>query len=424
MKKVWLIVCREIGVRLRKPSFWVVTLLVPVILAALYALPVVAASRSAEPANVLVVDETGLFASGLVSTPVVHFQEMPSIEYARSNSEKGDLILLIPRRETAMPREATLYHQGLRLPSLAVQSVVDNQLQQLLRNAILEDVYGLSPAERHSVESSHILLHTRDMVSGREGFTRVKTIAAIVLAALMALAIILFSVQVMRAVQEERQNRIAEVMATSVRPLQLMGGKVAGVAVTALIQLLLWGTLTAVAIAAIQAAAPDLFHAAAQLPQAVDSKGVAATMQYAAGTDANSTVALVDDTVRGLTAIDMSLIAGMFVLCFLLGFLLYGGLLAALAARLDSEADALQWTLALCWPLLLVPMMVPLIARGSVVLLFIPFTAPAAFMAALPFGIALGPALVSLLLLLLFAAGALLLAAAAYRTYGASTIRR
>lgn len=411
MKKVWLIVCREIGVRIKKPSFWIVTLLVPLVLAALYALPVLAASRPAGPVTVLVADQTGLFAPGLASTPEVHFKEVASVEYARANSSEDDLILFIPKCETSMPREATLYYQGFRPPSLAVQSVVDNQLQQLLRNAILEDVYGLSPAERHSVESSHILLHTRDVVTGREGLTRVKTVVAFVLAALMVLALMMFGVQVMRAVQEERQNRIAEVMATSVSPLQLMGGKIAGVSLTALIQLLLWGALTAVAVAGIQAAAPDLFHAARQVPGMIDTKGVAATAQYAAGNDATAAVALVDDTVRGLAAINLPLIAGMFVLCFLLGFLLYGGLLAALASRLDSEADALQWTLAVAWPLALVLLMVPLIVRGSTALLYIPFTAPAAFMAALPFGIALGPALVSLLLLLLFAAGALLLAA-------------
>ena len=314
------------------------------------------------------------------------------MEFADRNRGDGDLVLFIPRRETAMPREATLYYHGLRPPAPQVQDAVDGQLQQLLRNAILEDVYGLSPAERHSVESSHIAFHTRDAVTGREGLTKVKTAVALVLALLMALSLILFGVQAMRAVQEERQNRIAEVMATSVRPLQLLGGKIAGVALTALVQLILWSLLTAAAIAVVQAAAPDLFQAVREGHR-------------------------IPDILTGLAAINLPLIAVMFIVCFLLGFLLYGGLLAALAARLDHEADALQWTLLVCSPLLLVALLMQFIIRGSKWLLLLPFTAPAALVASLPFGVEVPLALLALLLLALAAAVALLLAARTYRRH-------
>lgn len=417
MKKTMLIIRRELSVRLLKPSFWVLTLLVPLVLAALYALPVVAAARSAQPVDVLVVDETGLFANGLRSTDLVHFRQMPSVTYAESQRRSSDLVLHIPLRETSMPREATLLYRGLRAPSLAVQSAVDGQLQQLLRTAILEDVYGLTPAERHSVEGSHIALHTRDAVTGREGLTRLKTMAALVLALLMALSLILFGAQVMRAVQEERQNRIAEVMATTVRPVQMLGGKLAGVALTALLQLVLWTLLTAAAVALVQAAAPDLFQAARATAAPVATKGLAATAQYADAASATATTRFVGDTLRGLAAIDLPLIALVFIVCFLLGFLLYGGLLAALAARLDSEAAALQWTLLVGSPLLLVPLLMPLVVRGSAWLLLLPPTAPAALVAMLPFGVAWPLALLSLLLLALAAAAALLLAARTYRKH-------
>lgn len=379
MKKLWLIIRREAAVRLKKPSFWVVTLLVPLAVAVLCILPVEAAKRAARPATVLVVDETGLFAGRLHSTDVVHFRTMPSVEYAENERHEGDLILLIPLRETYMPRDATLFYRGTRPPSLAVQGTVDGQLQQLLRTAILEDVYGLTPDERHSVESSHLHLRIRDAVSGREGMARVRIAVALLLSVLMTLALVLFGVQVMRAVQEERQNRIAEVLATSVRPLQLMSGKIAGVALAALVQLLIWAVLAWVGIRLVRSGAVSA--ASAVTP-------------------------------------DFSLLASHFIVAFLLGFLLYGGLLAALAARLDRESDALQWTLALCWPLALVPLMVPLIARGSVALLFIPFTAPAALVATLPFGISAVQAALSLLLLALSAAAALLLAARLNRRCG------
>ena len=413
MKKTLIIIGREVRMSLRRPAFWVLTLLVPVALAVLYAMPVVAVQQSSGPQTVLVVDETGLFEGGLRSTAEVHFHPMPSVEYAAGHRAAGEELLLhIPLKENAMPREAILYYYGGKAPSLAVQSTVDNQLQQLLRNAILEDVYGLTVAERHSVEKSRISLHTRDVVTGREGHTRVKSVLAAVLAVLMTLALIIFGTQVMRAVQEERQNRVAEVMASSVRPLQLMAGKLGGVATTAVLQLALWCLLTVAAIGGIQAAAPQLFDAAREqaAQRSLASKGDMATLQY------DTPVTLVDDTVAALASIDIPLIAALFLLFFLLGFLTYGSLLAALATRLDSDAAALQWTLLVCLPLLVTALVsLQWAMAGSTWMLLCPLTAPAAVMAALPFGVSVTTVLWSSLLMVAAAAAALLVAARAHR---------
>lgn len=417
MKKLLLILCREYRMRLRRPSFWVLTLLVPVVLAILYALPVLAAQKAAKQATVLVVDQTGLFEGALVSTDEVHFHTMPSLDYARREAGKDDLILFIPLRETTIPRDAFLYYRG-GSPSVALQSMVDNQLQTLLRNAILEDVYQVEPSVYHSVESTNIKLHTQDAGSGKESFAQVKTVVALVLAVLMVLALVLFGVQVMRSVQEEKQNRVAEVLASSVRPLQLLVGKVAGVALVAVTQLVLWIALTALAISGVQASAPDLFAQAREQQEhrALATKGVEATAQY------DTPVQLVDETVRGLTAIQVPLVAAMFLMFFLLGYLLYGALLAALAARLDSDADALQWVLLMALPLFAALIITPLLLQnpsGTLGTWFtlVPFTAPAAVMLRLPFGLPAWQVGVSVLLLLLLFAASTLLAARTYRRH-------
>ena len=417
MKKLLLILCREYRMRLRRPSFWVLTLLVPVVLAVLYALPVLAAQKGARQATVLVVDQTGLFEGALVSNDEVHFHSMPSLEYARREAGKDDLILFIPLRETTIPRDAFLYYRG-GSPSVALQSTVDGQLQTLLRNAILEDVYQVEPSVYHSVESTNIKLHTQDAGSGKESFAGVKTVVALVLAVLMVLALVLFGVQVMRSVQEEKQNRVAEVLASSVKPLQLLVGKVAGVALVAVTQLVLWIALTALAISGVQASAPDLFAQAREQQEhrALATKGVEATAQY------DTPVQLVDETVRGLTAIQVPLVAAMFLLFFLLGYLLYGALLAALAARLDSDADALQWVLLLVLPLFAVLILTPLLLQNpsgalGVGFTLVPFTAPAAVMLRLPFGLPAWQVGLSVLLTLLLFAAAALLAARTYRRH-------
>ena len=415
MRETLLILRREYRLRLRKPSFWVLTVLIPVVLAVLYLLPVVAAQRSAERTTVLVVDQTGLFDGGLQSTDEVHFHSMPSLDYARREAGKRDLVLFIPMRETTIPRDAFLYYRGDG-PSPAVQNAVSHQLQTLLHNAILEDVYQVEPSVYHSVESTDIRLRVQDAATGHESHARVKTVVALVLAVLMVLALLMFGAEVMRSVQEERQNRTAEVLVTSVRPVQLLVGKVAGVALTAVTQLVLWTMLTALCIRGIQASAPDLFaQARAQQEQrSIATKGEDATAQY------GSTVQLVDETVQGLTAIRLPLVAGVFLLYFLLGYLLYGSLLAAVAARIDSDADALQWTFLVGSPLLVALILGMFVVRApsgalAVWLTLVPFTAPVAALLRLPFGLPAWQVAVSVALLLVFFVLSARLAARSYR---------
>ena len=415
MRKILLVISRETRMRLRRPAFWVLTLLVPVVLALLYVLPVVAAQRAAEGTTVLVVDQTGLFNGGLQSTAGVVFKDMPSLDYAKGHAADGEMILYIPLRETTIPHDAFLLY-GDGMPSVALQSAVDAQLQTLLRNAILEDVYQLEPSVYHSVESTYINLHTQEVASGRESFSRVKTVVAVVLAILMVLALLVFGVQVVRSVQEERQNRVAEVVATAVKPVGLLVGKIAGVAHTALVQLFLWVSLTAVAIAVVQTANPELFAQAREQQElrSLATKGVEATVQY------DNPVALVDQTVQGLTAIRMPVVVGVFVLFFLLGYLLYGALLSWIASRLDADADAMQWSLLIMSPLLLMLALSPFLLKapaGALAswLTIVPFTAPAVAMLRLPFGLPVWQVLLSLTAMLLCFVAVAILAARTYK---------
>ena len=420
MKKLLLILSREYRLRLRRPSFWVLTLLVPLLLAALYALPVVVASGEKEQAEVLVVDETGLFENGLRPTPEVSFRRMPSLDYARRTMDTSDrvaAILFIPMREFTIPRDAFFYHRS-STPPLALQSLVDSQLQMLLRNAIIEGVYHLEPSVYHSVESTNIRLHPHDAVTGRESFARVKSVLAMVLAALMVLALIIFGVQVMRSVREEKNSRVVEVVIASVRPLQLLVGKVVAVSLAALTQLALWVVLTALAVSLVRSSNPDLFAYAEQQLEApsVASKGTEATLQYAAP------LSLPDEAMQGLAAVDLPTVAALFALFFLLGLLLYGALLAALASRLDPDADTLQWTLVAASPMLLVLVLAPWLLQqpaGTLAQCFtlIPFTAPAAAMLRLPFGIGTLQLALAVLLLLASFFLAALLAARTYRRH-------
>ena len=421
MKKILVILSREYRIRWRRPAFWVLTLLVPLLLAALYAIPVIAASQAPDRTTVLVVDESGLF-NGLQSTDEVLFLSQADLGHARqrmSQSDSVSAILFIPARQNGeVPRDAFLYHRD-NTPPKAVVNAAGSQLQLLLRRAILADVYAqLDPVQRRSVENTGIRIHTLDADSGRESFATVKTVAATVLAVLMVLALLVFGIQVMRSVQEEKTNRVAEVVASSVKSVQLLIGKIVGIALAAVTQIVLWALLTAAAIALIQQSNPELFAQARQQQEAlsVATKGADATAQY------HSSLQLVDETVQGLTAINLPLVASMFFLFFLLGYLLYGALLAALAARLDCDADALQWVLLVLSPLLVTLLLIPLILNATggtlaTLLTYIPFTAPAAVLLRLPFGIAISDVTIAALLMLLCFAAAAFLAARSYKRH-------
>ena len=208
MKKTLIILCREYRLRLRRPAFWVLTLLVPLLLAALYAIPVIAAHGTHQRTTVLVVDESTLFLHNMQSTDEVAFQPQPDLDHARQRMAQADsisAILFIPKFQNGqIPREAFLYQRDNTPPSVA--AAANSQLQLLLRRMLLADIYAqLDPDQlgrdsRHSVEVTGIRVHTLDIDTGRENFSAVKTVAATVLAVLMVLALLVFGIQVMRSV--------------------------------------------------------------------------------------------------------------------------------------------------------------------------------------------------------------------------------
>lgn len=384
MKNAILILRRELGLSLRKPSFWLLALVVPLMLTILYALPLTS-FLAQKPTTVLVVDETGLFAGAMPSDEAIHYRTLPTLDEAKRQMGGKDALLLIPRRQTTIPRDAFLYYQR-RAPSLTVQSRIDSRLQTLLQNAIAEDVYGLDPDAYRSLEATHINLHTRQQGTTHDSHPATRRTLASVLAILMALTLTVFGIEVMKSVRQERHSRIAELLLTSVHPLGLMWGKVGAVAIRATLQVALWIGLTTAAIATIRASlrqpTPDL------LPPTAD--------------------------LIGLSAIDLPLTAAIFLLFFLLGLALYGLVLAAIGSRLDADADATGWSIAACSPLLIAGLATPLVGAHATPFILCPLTAPVSVVATLPFGIDTWLVATAALLTL---ACAILAAFAAARTY-------
>ncbi len=416
MNKILLVIQREYLTRVKKPSFWILTLVVPILLAGVYAIPIILASRPLEHANVLVVDDSGLFQGQFRSGRDITYHEAGSIDYARRQLEQTDTldaIVYIPARETTLPRDAYLYYRT-DAPSMTVQGDVNSQLQEILRNRILLDVHGLTPDDYTMLTTTHIKLRTQDIETGRDSFLQVKIALGIILAMLVFIAVFMFGSQVMRGVMEEKTSRIVEVIVCSVKPFQLMMGKVVGIGLVGLTQFALWVILSAVAVTGVQLTNADLFEQVSQRGNRTEiaTKGDEATSQYqtaqyeAAQYEAGEGIDnSLQDLIQGLTDINYGLIILLFIFYFVFGYLLYASLFAAAGSLVDNDTDSQQFTLPLTVPLLLAMLLLPAMINEpsgniSTWLSLIPFTSPVAMLLRIPFGVPVWQVVLSMLLLL------------------------
>ncbi len=407
MKKILLIISREYLSRVKKKSFWILTIVVPLLLAGLYAIPIYLAVRPQEKTTVLVVDDTKLFDGAFKSSKEIVYQYAGSLDYAQRRMTEEDsvsAVLYIPARETTIPGDAFLYYQGSS-PSASLQSDVSEQLQSHIRTIILQDVHGITQEEFDQVNATRIKLHTKDMETGKEAFTEVKSAIGLVLGLVIFMVVLTFGSQVMSGVSEEKTSRIVEVIVSSVKPFQLMMGKVIGIGFVGLTQFALWIMLSMVGFVGIQATNPELFEAAKarQNMTEVATKGTDAVEQMQALNDAP----VVTELVQGLTAIDFPLIITMFLIYFVLGYFFYATLFAGVGALVDVDTNAQQFSLPVTIPLMLVMVLMPAIINepsGSLAtwLSVIPFTSPVAMMIRIPFGVPIWEAAVSVGVLLLF----------------------
>ena len=416
MNKVLLVIQREYFTRVKKTSFWILTIVVPILLAVVYAIPIFLATRPLEHSHVLIVDDTGLFQGQFRSGRDISYHEAGSIDYARRQLQQYDsldAIVYIPARETTLPRDAYLFYRS-DMPALNVQTDAQNQLQEILRNRILLDVHGLTTEDYTLLTSTHIKLRTQDIETGRDGFLQVKIAVGIILAMLVFIAVFMFGSQVMRGVMEEKTSRIVEVIVCSVKPFQLMMGKVVGIGLVGLTQFALWVLLAGALVMGVQLTHADLFQQATERHSQTEiaSKGTEATYQYQteqeraaqyqAGEGIDNSI---QDLIEGLTGINFAMIIFLFLFYFVFGYLLYASLFAAAGSLVDNETDSQQFTIPLTIPLILTILLLPsMIGQPSgsisVWLSIIPFTSPVAMLMRIPFGVPVWQVVLSMLLLL------------------------
>ena len=428
MKKIWLIIRREYLTRVKKKSFIVMTFLGPVLMASVWIVPIILASKSEGVKTMEVLDETGIFLDRFKDTESIKFSyiftDLQSAKAALSES-KDYAILYIPKGEYAIP--STVYIYSYKKPGLNIKSYIQTSINKTLEDKKLQDVYGLDPKALEAVKSN-ISLVIQDIKTNEKSYTEVSFVLGLIGGMLIYIFIFMYGSQVMRGVIEEKTSRIVEVILSSVKPIQLMMGKIVGIAMVGLTQFLLWVILTLGIVTVFTTAYSDQItkYKTGQTvtdPGKLFNEEPGASQNPAEGLGNLGSDKGIAEVMEIFSSINYTIIIGTFIFFFIGGYLLYAALFAAIGSAVDNEADTQQFMLPVTIPLIL-SMVIGMSfvlnnPDGSVAywLSLIPFTSPIIMMVRIPFGVNIYSELLpSMGLLILGFLGTTWLAAKIYRT--------
>ncbi len=424
MNKIWLIIKREYFTRVKKKSFIIMTILGPLLMAGLMIVPVFIAQMSDQQKKVSVIDETGLFYNKFKSNDDVKFEYITlDLETAKAIMKKSEwyALLYIPKTETAIPEKAMLFSE--KQPSLSLRSFIERTMQYEIENLKLLDVYKIDKKDLESIKTNINLTTIKISEGGEEqkSFSEVSTVLGLFGGILIYFFIFMFGAQVMRGVIEEKTNRIVEIIVSSVKPFQLMMGKIVGVAFVGLTQFLLWILLTLTIYVGVSQAFPDKFNpkkhevSLNSETKLFNAEQINAKAAMQPGNEDLNTV------LEGIQSINFLLIIFVFVFYFIGGYLLYAALFAGIGAAVDSEADTQQFMLPVTIPLIFSIVMMQFILNnpeGPIAfwLSMIPLTSPIVMMIRIPFGISVTELILSMSFLIIGFLLATWMAAKIYRT--------
>lgn len=398
--KIGIIIQREYLTRVKKRSFIIITFLAPLFFAALMFLPVILMESSEkfdEKRTIAVCDESKMFYGKLENTEVNTFLYIDNdIEDAKNLVKNGeyDGVLYIPATSLSVPTNAEIYSMK-QLP-MSLTSHIRSSMKQVVEHQKLL-ASGIDPAivkaSATSINVQQIKMSEKDGTE-QKSFGEFEFILGIFLALIIYMVIFVFGGQVMRGVIEEKTNRIVEVIISSVKPFELMMGKIIGVALVGLTQFLLWAVLT-LAISGIASSflpTPEVFSA-----------GTVMSEQITEMAEAENSSALTE-VFEVINSINFKDILWCFLLYFIGGYFLYSAMFAAVGSAVDNETDTQQFATPISL-MLIIPMVCSSIianAPDSSLALWmsmIPFTSPVGMMLRIPFGVPIWQIAVSVTIL-------------------------
>ncbi len=397
MNKIWLVIQREFLSRVQKKSFLIATIVIPLIFPAIIGILVYVSKQSEKGASKKVihyVDESKIFTPDTAKYSFKEFHGSLSDAKTAFDNSKDFGLLYIPAIELSKPKGITLYTES----SPGFDDL--GNIEQLLANQIKDLKMRKLNIDQKMLDSlkTSVTIETITGKGAEQKASNTGLLAGLGMTCgiLMYMFIFIYGAQIMQGVIEEKSSKVIEVIVSSVKPFQLMMGKVLGLASVGILQFSIWMilmfTLTVVVLGSLGIDPPQ--------QQVIQQMGGEAAIQQAAS---NS------DFINGLNeARDLPwfYIISIFLFYFLGGYLIYGALFAAVGSAVDSPAEAQQFMFPITIPLLISYMSLFLFvlkdhdSAVSVWLSIIPFTSPIAMMGRIGFGVPLWQLALSMILLI------------------------
>jgi ABC-2 type transport system permease protein len=404
MNKIGLIIQREYLVRVKKKSFVWTTILVPIIIVGFYAgFIAISMAGGDKISKIAVIDEAGLFNGNVEKASrdgaeYTFITNEPASAFKTKYKDKGyDYFLYVPPIDVTKNADSIILFSKSPV-SFTQKEKVEKTINKAIESKRLQSA-NISPEQYRSIRSDvsvkNLLVEGKD---GKEGQEEKKSVAGVASAAAIACGMLIYFIlliygsMVMRGVMEEKTSRIAEVVISSVKPFQLMLGKIIGIGAVGLTQFAIWIVFITVLQIFIPLIVPGFS------PQAAGQAGGA--MAAAGG---NSTIATLTE---GLGALPMGMIAFCFIFYFIGGYLLYASLFAAVGSVVsDDQQEAQQLSFPIMMPIILGFFIMmraisepnsPLVIFGSL----FPLTSPVVMMARIMFDVPVSELIISMVLLI------------------------
>ena len=401
-----------------KKSFIILTFLTPLLFAGMITVPLWLSSlKDGSRKHIYVIDKTNSYSRVLKSNEsyIFDFVNKPADEIKSENVDNKDFtaLLLINDDLAENPKAATLYSQ--EQINMELKTYISGLLNNYVEQQKLAS-YNI-PNLKQMVENSRTNIEIPTIKWGKDGKEEVGSaelalIIGMISAFLIYMFIIIYGAQVMAGVVQEKTSRIVEVIISSVKPFELMMGKIIGIALVGLTQFLLWVLLTV----ALSFAASSLMGGNIDF-NSLEQAHQMGIQSLPAGTAESS----VREIYTLMSGFDFVKIAIFFIVYFLGGYLLYASLFAAVGSAVDSETDTQQFSLPLTLPIVFAIYAAIYSAQnpdGPLALWcsMIPFTSPIVMMVRLPFGVPVWQIILSLSILVLSFIGTTWMAGKIYRT--------
>ena len=398
MKNIILIAKREFFTQVKKKSFIILTLLTPLLIIVFGGVVSLMFQANETQMQISVIDKSGLFKDRLKSDQNIRYvfsseETEKSLIKALETTKEMNGVMIIPKKEIHELENSIEILTNKNLSNEARRNIAGNISEIIKAEKI--NALGISTAQIEDLNKG-VNLHVVNVLEKEKKqdsfLVGVKSGLSMFLMYCVFTFIMMYGIRVMRSVLEEKNNRVVEILISSVKPFELMMGKILGVTGVALVQFGVWVVM--------------IFASVITL----GSSNVGMV----------SGVAEVQMVLSVLSQINYGLILFVFVIYFLLGYLFYSAMYAAIGSAVDNETETQQFTLFAILPMMLgfygsITIMNNPDGPMSFWLSMIPFTSPIAMLARIPFDVPVWELVLSIVILLVSTLGMVFIASKIYR---------